>query len=163
MPWHFAGKQVWIRISKGYYLEVYSQSNKLVASHKLLLEKGKVVIVDEHYRGNNQRGGNFKRLKQKFLESFPSEEIFIEKLKAQKRINANHQLSKIIELIELYQKEDFYEAINKALVYNVFHSSFIAGYLEKNFKQTFKVSAIEINNNYKGENIKRELKEYQLF
>lgn len=163
VPWHFAGKQVWIRISKGYFLEVYSQSNKLVASHKLLLEKGRVIIVDEHYRGNNQRGGNFERLKQKFLETFPSEEIFIEKLKAQKRINANHQLSKIIELIELYQKEDFYEAINKALVYNVFHSSFIAGYLEKNFKQTFKVSAIEIGSNYKGENIKRELKEYQLF
>jgi len=152
-------------------LEVYSQSNKLVATHELILDTGKVIIVDEHYRGNIQRGGNFERLKQKFLKSFPSEEIFIEKLKAQKRINANHQLSKIIELIELYQKEDFYEAIKKALTYNVFHSSFIAGYLEKNFKQTFKVSAmvtehcrsIEIGSNYKGENIKRELKEYQLF
>lgn len=163
VPWHFAGKQVWIRISKGYFLEVYSQNNKLVATHELLLEKGKVVIENAHYRGNNQRGGNFERLKQKFLESFPTEELFIEKLKAQKRMNTNLQLSKIIELIELYQKEDFHKAINKALVYNVFHSSFIAGYLEKNFKQTFKVSAVEINNNYKGENIKRELKEYQLF
>ena len=171
VPWHFAGKQVWIRISKGYFLEVYSQSNKLVASHQLLLEKGKVVIENAHYRGNNQRGGNFERLKQKFLERFPSEEVFVEKLKAQKRINANYQLSKIIELMELYRKEDFYEAINKALIYNVFHSSFIAGYLEKNFKQTFKVGAMvtehcrssEIGNNYKGENIKRELKEYQLF
>ncbi len=163
VPWHFAGKQVWIRISKGYFLEVYSQSNKLVASHGLLLDKGKVVIVDSHYRGNNQRGGNFERLKQKFLESFPSEEAFVEKLKAQKRMNANLQLSKIIELIELYQREDFYKAINKALIYNVFHSSFIAGYLEKNFKQTFKVTAIEIGSNYKKENIKRELKEYQLF
>ncbi len=107
VPWHFAGKQVWIRVSKGYFLEVYSQSNKLVATHRLLIEKGKVVIENEHYKGNNQRGGNFERLKKKFLESFPTEEIFIEKLKAQKRINANHQLSKIIELIELYQKEDF--------------------------------------------------------
>lgn len=163
VPWHFAGKQVWIRISRGYFLEVYSQNNKLVATHELLLEKGRVVIENDHYRGNNQRGGNFERLKQKFLESFPSEEVFVEKLKAQKRMNANLQLSKIIELIELYQKEDFYKAINKALTYNVFHSSFIAGYLEKNFKQTFKVSAIEIKSNYKGENIKRELKEYKLF
>ncbi len=53
--WHFAGKLVWIRISKGYFLEDYSQSNKLVATHKLLLEKGKVVIETEHYRGNRQR------------------------------------------------------------------------------------------------------------
>jgi len=163
VPWRFAGKQVWIRVSKGYFLEVYSQSNKLVATHKLQLEKGKVIIKNEHYRGNNQRGGNFERLKQKFLESFPTEELFIEKLKAQKRINASHQLSKIIELIGLYRENDFHEAINKALTYNVFHSSFIAGYLEKNFKQTFKVSAIEINKNYKRENIKRELKDYKLF
>jgi len=163
VPWHFAGKQVWIRISRGYFLEVYSQNNKLVATHELLFEKGRVVIENNHYRGNNQRGGNFERLKQKFLESFPTQEVFVEKLKAQKRMNTNLQLSKIIELIELYQKEDFHKAINKALTYNVFHSSFIAGYLEKNFKQTFKVSAIRINNNYKSENIKRELKEYQLF
>jgi len=171
VPWHFAGKQVWIRISKGYFLEVYSQANKMVASHKLSLEKGKVIIVNEHYRGNNRRGGNFERLKQIFLESFPEETLFVEKLKAQKRYNANHQLSKIVELIELYRKEDFLKAIKTSLNYNVFHSSFIAGYLEKNFKQTFKigepcrtkVSAIEISKHYKSENIKRELKQYQLF
>ena len=163
VPWHFAGKQVWIRISKGYFLEVYSQNNKLVASHKLSLEKGKIIIVNEHYRGNNRRGGNFERLKQTFLELFPEESIFVEKLKAQKRYNANHQLSKIIDLIELYRKDDFLKAIRASLDYNVFHSTFIAGYLENNFKQTFKVKAIEIDNHYKGENIKRELSQYNLF
>ncbi|MHA1910273.1 MAG: IS21 family transposase [Candidatus Kariarchaeaceae archaeon] len=163
VPWHFAGKQVWIRISKGYFLEVYSQNNKLVASHKLSLEKGKIIIVNEHYRGNNRRGGNFERLKQTFLELFPEESIFVEKLKAQKRYNANHQLSKIIDLIEFYRKDDFLKAIRASLDYNVFHSTFIAGYLENNFKQTFKVKAIEIDNHYKGENIKRELSQYNLF
>ena len=148
-------------------MEVYSQNNKLVASHKLSLDKGKVIIVDKHYKGNNRRGGNFERLKQIFLDTFPEESIFIEKLKAQKRYNANHQLSKIVDLIELYQKDDFIKAIKASLSYNVFHSSFIAGYLEKNFKQTFKVSSIEINirqsTDYKKENIKRKLSQYNLF
>lgn len=162
VPYYFAGKQVWIRVSKGYFLEVYSQANKLIARHKLSLKKGSVIIEQEHYRGNNNRSGNFDRLKQIFLESFPGKEIFLEKLKAQKRMNANYQLCQIVELSKLYKKEDFLDAIEKALKYNVFHSSFIAGYLEKNFKQYFEVTSLDIEERYKGKNIKRNLTEYQL-
>ena len=162
VPWPFAGKHVWIRVSKGYFLEVYSQANKLAARHKLSLKKGSVIIEKEHYRGNNMRGGNFERLKGLFLESFPGKELFIEKLKAQKRINAGYQLSQIIELSKLYGNEDFLDAIRKALDYNVFHSSFIAGYLEKNFKQSFELKNIEIKERYTGYNIKRKLTEYQI-
>jgi hypothetical protein len=162
IPWQFAGKQVWIRVSKGYFLEVYSQANKLIASHKLSLKKSSVIIEQDHYRGNNQRGGNFERLKQIFLESFPENVMFVEKLKAQKRINANYQLSNIIELSKLYLKEDFMEAINKALIYNVFHASFISGYLEKNFKQYFQIKGSELADSYKQYNIKRELSVYQI-
>lgn len=162
VPWQFAGKQVWIRVSKGYFLEVYSQANKLIASHKLSLKKGSVIIEQDHYRGNKQRGGNFERLKQIFLESFPENVLFVEKLKAQKRINANYQLSNIIELSKLYLKEDFMEAINKALIYNVFNASFFAGYLEKNFKQYFQIKGSEIADNYKQYNIKRDLSVYQI-
>lgn len=163
VPWYFAGKHVWIRISKGYFLEVYSQANKLVASHRLSLKKGSVIIEQDHYRGNNSRTGNFERLKQLFLGSFPGKEMFIEKLKAQKRINANYQLYQIIELSKLYKKEDFLDAIAKSLLYNVFHASFIAGYLEKNFKQSFQISGLEITERYKEYNIKRKLTDYQLY
>jgi hypothetical protein len=163
VPWHFAGKHVWIRISKGYFLEVYSQANKLAARHRLSLKKGSVIIEQDHYRGNNSRTGNFERLKQLFLESFPGEEMFIEKLKAQKRINANYQLYQIIELSKLYKKEDFLDAIAKALLYNVFHASFIAGYLEKNFKQSFQIGSLEITKKHDGYNIKRKLTDYQVY
>lgn len=163
VPWHFAGRHLWIRVSKGYFLEAYSQSNKLVARHKLSLKKGSVIIEQEHYRGNNSRSGNFERLKQMFLEAFPGKEMFLEKLKAQKRRNSNYQLFQIVELSKLYKKEDFIDAIEKALQHNVFHSSFIAGYLEKNFKQHFEVSSLDIAERYKGQNIKRALNQYQLF
>ncbi|MBU0472542.1 MAG: IS21 family transposase [Bacteroidetes bacterium] len=162
VPWHFAGKHVWIRISKGYFLEVYSQANKLVAKHRLSLKKSAVIIEQSHYRGNNNRGGNFERLKQVFLESFPNNELFIEKLKAQKRINASYQLFQIIELSKLYLADDFMEAINKALYYNVFNYSFLAGFLEKNFKQHFQITDLGIKKQYIGHNIKRELTQYQL-
>lgn len=168
VPWHFAGKQVWIRISKGYFLEVYSQANKLAARHKLSLTKGSVVIEKDHYRGNKTIGGNFDRLKGVFLESFPGNELFIEKLEAQKRSNARYQLYMIIELSKLYRKVDFLEAINKSLLYNVFNFSFMAGYLEKNFKHTFELQKIEISpkveisKDYQKINIRRNLSYYRV-
>ena len=30
-PWMFAGKQVWVKVARGYYIEIYSQTNRLVA------------------------------------------------------------------------------------------------------------------------------------
>ena len=169
VPWMFAGKQVWIRVSKGYMLEVYSQSNKLIASHKLSLKKPAVVIHQKHYRGNNSELGNFERLKINFLEIFPGNELFIEKLRASKRINSRYQLFQILQLSKLYNEEDFIDAINKSLQYNVFNSSFIAGYLEKNHKQKFDLNrsgsaftqAQSIN--VKTINVKRDMNEYRLF
>lgn len=164
VPWMFAGKQVWIRVSKGYMLEVYSQSNKLIATHKLSLKKSAIVIQQEHYRGNNSELGNFERLKINFLEIFPGNELFVEKLRASKRINSRYQLYQILQLSKLYKEEDFIEAINKSLHYNVFNSSFIAGYLEKNYRQKFELKS---PGNYLTEtervNVKRNMNEYRLF
>ncbi|MDQ3194434.1 MAG: IS21 family transposase [Bacteroidota bacterium] len=172
VPWMFAGKQVWIRISKGYILEVYSQSNKLITTHKLSLKKSAVIIQQEHYRGNNSDRGNFERLKMNFLNMFPGKELFIEKLKASKRINSSYQLFQILEIMKLYCTEDSLDAINVSLQYNVFNSSFIAGYLEKNHKQKFDVKEsgsrdYSINstdtNGTTLINVKRDMNEYRLF
>lgn len=169
VPWMFAGKQVWIRISKGYILEVYSQSNKLITTHKLSLKKSSVIIQQEHYRGNNSDRGNFERLKMNFLNMFPDKELFIEKLKASKRINSSYQLFQILEVMKSYCTEDSLDAINKSLQYNVFNSSFIAGYLEKNHKQKFDVKGSLSRDNLNGIddnmiiNVKRDMNEYRLF
>jgi hypothetical protein len=143
-------------------LEAYSQANKLISRHKLSLKKGSVIIEQNHYRGNNLRGGNFQRLKNYFLEAFPDKVLFVEKLKAQKRINAQYQLHQIIELSKLYSREDFLAAIEASLYYNVFHSSFIAGYLENNFKHHFKVKTVKISADYQNHNIQRDMRDYKI-
>jgi len=76
-----------LKISKGYYLHIYSQANKLIASHKLSLKKSTVVIDPNHYKSYKTLAGSFEMLKAKFLECFPGKEMFVEKLKAQKRMN----------------------------------------------------------------------------
>lgn len=166
VPWMFAGKQVWIRVSRGYMLQVYSQSNKLIATHKLSLKKSAIVILQEHYRGNNSDRGNFERLKINFLEIFPGNELFVEKLRASKRINSRYQLFQILQLSKLYKEEDFIEAINKSLQYNVFNSSFIAGYLEKNHKQKFDLKSFTRYDHLSENaliNVQRDMKDYSLF
>lgn len=166
VPWMFAGKLVWIKISKGYYLQVYSQSNKLIASHRLSLTKGSVNIVQEHYGSSRALQEGLETLKQKFLELFPEEELFFEKLKAQKRMHAAKELQHILSLSTLYTRDDFTEALKKAFEYNIFNHSFISGYLEKNHKQSFRIEPIGITFGT-GEmpkvNVKRDLIQYKLF
>jgi len=166
VPWMFACKHVWIRVSRGYNLEVYSQNNKLVATHKLSLKKSAVVIENEHYRGNNSDRGNFCRLKSSFLSSFPANELFLEKLQAQKRKNASYQLFRIIEISKMYACEDFIAAINESLSFNVFNSNFMSGFLEKNYKQKFAIELSHYRRHISDEvcvNIKRNMDEYSLF
>ena len=163
VPWMFAGKFVWIKISKGYYLQIYSRANKLMAQHELSLKKGSTVIIQEHYKNYRDIIESFDTLKRKFLENFPEQSMFLEKLLAQKRVNAHRQLSQILYLSKLYSKVDFTEALNKSMEYNVFNHSFISGYLEKNHKQLFKIEPVETKIEIPKGNVKRELLQYKLF
>lgn len=163
VPWVFAGKLVWIKISQGYYFQAYSQANKMIAKHKLSLKKGSVVILQEHYKNSKVISGSLELLGQKFLEKFPCYALFLEKLQAQKRFNSYRQLDQILSLSGLYKKDDFEEALNKALEYNVFNHSFISGYLEKNHKQSFKIEQVKTKMDLPKDNIKRDLSQYKLF
>ncbi|MFZ0453512.1 MAG: IS21 family transposase [Ignavibacteriaceae bacterium] len=163
VPWMFAGKFVWIKISKGYYLQIYSQSNKLIAEHKLSIKKGSTIIIQEHYKSYKDITESFETLKEKFLESFPEYSMFLEKLLAQKRQNAHRQLKQILYLSKLYSNVDFSEALNKSMEYNVFNHSFISGYLEKNHKQSFRIEPVKTKTELPKGDVKRELSQYKIF
>jgi transposase len=163
VPWMLAGKFVWIKVSKGYYLQIYSQSNKLIAEHKLSIKKGSTIIVQEHYKSYRDITESFETLKEKFLESFPEFSMFLEKLLAQKRQNAHRQLKQILYLSKLYSNVDFTEALNKSMEYNVFNHSFISGYLEKNHKQSFRIEPVKTKTELPKGDVKRELSQYKLF
>lgn len=164
VPWPFAGKHVWVRLSKGYYLEVYSQANALLAVHTLSLKKGAIILDKLHYRTPRSALAGIERLKILFRESFPAHEMFLQKLLAQKRFNARYNLHEILELARLYHKSDFEHALAVALDYNIFAVSFLAGYLEKNFKQTFDLTSHPTRDQVvpTGENLTRNLVEYRL-
>lgn len=134
VPFLFACREVWIRVSKGYYIEVYSDKNILIASHQIALNKGNVIINKEHYKNHRLDRGNWKRLCLDFSEQFAQHEWFLDKLKTQKKLNAQYHLAQLLKIAGFYETEDVIVALNTCKQYNVYNYSFINGFLQKNAK-----------------------------
>jgi transposase len=164
VPWMFATKMVWIKVSKGYFLEIYSQSNKLIARHKMSLEKGQIIMLNEHYRGNKNDHGNWKRLVTMFNQRYPNKTVFLDKLQAQKRINARYHLGRILEIGSYYKPHQVTQAISAALEYNVFNFYFFQGYLENHFQHDIQIpEAMPVRHTYfQDTSLIRDLNTYAL-
>jgi len=165
VPYIFATKEVWIKVSKGYFIEIYSSQNKLIAKHKLSHEKGKVIMVDEHYKNSAVERGNWQRLSAMFIEIFPNCSWLPEKLKTQKRINPNYHLTRIIDMAKYYQKKDMEKAFEMSRDYNLYNVHLIKNFLEKN-AAPFEIEPLRIDsmtkNNYEKKDIKRTLDYYNI-
>jgi transposase len=165
VPHLFVTKEVWIKVSKGCRLQIYSSQNKLIAEHILSLVKKQVVFNEEHYKNHTIERGNWSRLTQSFLSLFPDFDWFPEKLKTQKRINPNYQLTQILEMTKYYRSEDFENAFSVCKKYNVYSYIFIKGYLNNHSS----IKSIEpcpidkkILETIESVNIKRKLSDYKL-
>jgi len=163
VPWMFAGKYVWLRVSKGFFLGIYSQANVSIATHILSMKKGAVIIEQSHYRANPHAETSFDRLRMTFLESFPAYALFLEKLHAQKRLNPRRHLFQILEIAKMYLSADFCKALDLSLEYNVFTAAFIKGVLEKNCKHTTEVSRMNLHQQLPVTDVSCNLADYQLF
>ena len=71
VPHYFVGKEVWIKNKKGLELEIYSQSRRLIAKHKLSLKKGEIIIDKSHYKSKSyNESSNYEKLSLLFMERF---------------------------------------------------------------------------------------------
>ncbi len=133
VPHIFAGRDVWIRISQGMYLEIYSQSNKLIAKYTLeKTDKGKIFINKEHFQGYRGCKGTWDFLSQEFLKIAPAQDDFINKLKAQKRINPARHLTLILEAAKHFSMKDIENVIQLCNKYNVYRSDLFVDLLYQN-------------------------------
>ncbi|MCX6137504.1 MAG: hypothetical protein NTV54_08435, partial [Ignavibacteriales bacterium] len=162
VPWMFAGKYIWLRVSRGFFLELYSQANVCIATHRLSMKKGAIIIEKSHYRVNPNAETSFDRLRVTFIESFPAYELFLEKLHAQKRLNSRRHLFQILEIAKMYLPADFCRALDLSLEYNVFTATFIKGVLEKHCKHTTEVSRVNLNQQLPLTDVSCNLADYQL-
>jgi transposase len=132
VPYVFAGKEVWVRASQGIHLNVYSQTNSLVATHILeRKEKGRIFINERHFKGYRGKKGSWDRLCSLFLDRCPGHEDFLSKLQAQKRICPSRHLTKIVEVITYFGSNDVDKVIALCHKYNIYHSDLFIELLYK--------------------------------
>jgi transposase len=165
VPHFFATQEVWLKVSHGYRLQIYSSQNKLIAEHTLSLEKGASVINEEHYKNHTLERGNWSRLSGSFIKLYPEYDWFPDKLKTQKRLNPNYHLTQILELTKYYRNEDIQTAFTACMKYNVYTYIFIKGYLQNHSRtETIEPGPIDakISESIESVVIKRHLNEYKL-
>jgi len=134
IPHIFAGKEVWVREWRGNELMVFSRSGKRIATHKLELEKkGQWVINNAHFQGYRGSKGTWTALSQRFLSRLPEHQSFLDRLKAQKRINPNRHLTKIVEAIPYFTKEAVECIIEFCSTHNVYNGDFFVELLHQRF------------------------------
>ncbi|MEW6547232.1 MAG: hypothetical protein AB1446_10015 [Bacillota bacterium] len=132
VPHPYAGKSVWVRVSRGEYLLVLDMHGQVVATHELCRDKGRTILKQEHYEGLRRAAPRTRALLEKaFLDRFPDQAEFLERLYAQQKLNPAYHLRGILELASLYPKEAMLEAFSLCLRYNTFSVGFVRGVLEQ--------------------------------
>jgi transposase len=164
VPHYFATKEVWIRVLYGHTLQIYSNKNKLIASHTLCFGKKEIIINKEHFNGyrkdNTTISVSISRLVKRF-SNYVNIHKFISNVKVQKRINPADHLLKIANLFEYYEDDDCILAMEECFTLNMFNANIIKGCLTNSTKP--KEEAINLLNIElpKGD-IKRDLGEYKI-
>lgn len=115
LPYHFAGKYVWVKRIKGAYIKIYSNHGKVIALHTIPEGKGVVVKQEGHYSGiSKDTPKSVIVLKEEFLRSFPSHSYFMNRLLDVKGRSASRHLRGIVGLRKYYSDTDIVIAMDKA-------------------------------------------------
>ena len=171
VPYLYAGQDVWVRISKGLYVTVQSNTGKIIATHALLSDKGQVIINKEHYRGHIQKSDresffiSAEKMKERFA-SYENIDKFLEAAKSQRAVNANYNIFMISRLFDDYSDIDCQSCMEECLQYRCFTFAFVKGYIAHRAQMNIPVLSPsrplhEIGLFYKA-NVKRSMEEYRI-
>lgn len=164
VPHQFACREVWLKVSKGSVLEIYSSKNVIIASHNISTKKHTVIIDNSHYLNHKIERGNWNRLSETFLNLFPSFDWFLDSIKIQRRINPSYHLTQILQIAQFYSSQDLIDSFFSCKKYNVYSFQFIKGFLENNKYISNAIPKAQriLNLLHNSIDIKRSLHEYSL-
>jgi transposase len=132
VPAPYAGKLVWLLVSRGTHLLVLDARRAVVAEHALTATKGTTVLRDEHY-APLRRGParTYVVLAEQFLARFPHHAAFLEGLTTQHKLNPAAPLRGVLELALLYDPASLERAFAVAQEYQTYSHGFLRGLLER--------------------------------
>jgi transposase len=132
VPAVYAGKRVWLMVSRGTHLLILDAQRKIVAEHALSQRHGTTVLVQEHYATLRRATGRTTVvLAEQFLARFPRQQAFLEGLVAQHKLNPADHLRPILELADVYDTASLEQAFATAQTYNTYSKTFVRGILEQ--------------------------------
>jgi transposase len=132
VPAVYAGKRVWLLVSRGTHLLVLDAQRQIVAEHALSHRHGTTVLIQEHYATLRRTAARTTVvLSEQFLARFPKQRWFLEGLVAQHKLNPSDHLRPILELADVYDAASVVHAFTIARTYNTYSHTFIRGVLEQ--------------------------------
>jgi transposase len=135
VPHRYAGKQVWIHVSQGNMLELYSEKGAWIDQHELSFTKGSTVSKKEHYEGlKGSTPKSLPQLRETFIHTFPSGREFIQLLGKKTTQNPGSILQRILELQHSYTIDVLEAAIQQGLTHKRVDYAFIQHIL-RNFSR----------------------------
>jgi transposase len=143
VPAVYAGKRVWLRVSRGTHLLVLDAQRQIVAEHTLSARHGTTVLIQEHYATLRRTSARTTVvLAEQFLARFPRQRSFLEGLIAQHKLNPANQLRPILELADVYDASSLAHAFVTAISYNTYSHTFVRGILEQEGTTTHNVASV---------------------
>jgi transposase len=145
VPAAYAGKLVWLLVSRGEQLVVVDAQRQVIAEHAIHAGHGQLVVVQAHYAGVRQgTPRTYAVLAQAFLERFPHHAWFLERLTAvpepsessessvpSQQRNPAQALRAVMELVTLYDGESVAHALTLAHAHQTTAPRFLRGVLER--------------------------------
>jgi transposase len=161
VPNKYAFKHVWIKKHLGDRLLIYSQKGFLIAKHAIPQGKKHIITNPEHYKSLIQTTPESNNnAQERFLEYFPQDEIFIEKISASKRHYWKNHIKKIIDLKKYYSIYNLRLAITSCITHNVFSYDYVYAFLTAkcDIQHNIKDEQLYLFNN---DEVKRDLLYYE--
>lgn len=117
VPAQHAGTRVWVLVRHGYLLEVQDQAGAVIATHELSKTKGSINIKEEHYQGLRKTPCTAPRIREVFIQTFPSGKDYYQLLLEKVGYNAAYHAQRILDLKAYYPDEAIEQALRHALRY----------------------------------------------
>jgi len=148
VPSFYAFQNVWIKKSLGDKILIYSQKGKEIARHSIPATKNNTIIKEKHYEALKQTTTeNNISTKDRFLKYFPDYEDFIEILASTKRLNWKTHISKILNLLDHYDKKIIEKSLKSSREKNVYSYDYIHAFVVKNYDiETIDYQQLELFN-----------------
>ncbi|PEA54948.1 hypothetical protein CON64_09655 [Bacillus pseudomycoides] len=144
VPHLYAGKQIWILPSHGHILKLYNENGKWIDEHMISNRKGSTIYKEEHYEGlNNKLPKSLPKLRELFLEKFPSGESYVGLLQQEVKANHGHRFQKILELRHYYEDTIIDAVLQQAVMYQRTEVEFIQNLLRSSPRKITEMPKID--------------------